>query len=901
MATSEETSGTALGDELTHLQEERNLAQAADPVDDKLVASLEAKIRAIFLANGTKFEAMMSEHRSRVVLPEEIEDEDEDAQYLSIPIVTNSFPAKILIPDDAVVHKYDIRFEGEDIDPKSSSKEESLALIENDIREAIGFDEPISYDADRLIAYKRVPEFSIEYRGVRVRFVPNQQHKWGSLKKQHQMGLAHNWLKPLLHECGLEKMTRDYYDQNSILDVPHTPDLQFIQGYRLSIEACSDFSYLNNIWTNGYVLTVDPCYRILSKETLLEKMMQLKDRSKSNKDYERAVLKELKYESFVCLELKKARAKMKIERIVFDKNVDTYMLTDKKTGEEISLREFIKREHRVSCQSSENGIIIHQHDLKHGETTPQIEAFPPEFCKTTGKPKGIRKNVRKCRQLANNCKLSAEMRQQKITELMNNLRAATLDVQGMADRFEVNCEMKQVQGRLLAEGKVVCEKKHGQSTKSVAYSMNDLQKSLKSTSFIFHGPRQQLKNARKNARLGDGEWMIVHAMKRKPKMIQKLIKKMCEHGPTKELLSPRPVEICVSGNGETPWLKGIPEALEENPEVRAVVIVLPKGDSEVDALYASLKNLLTSECGIISQCVKEENISNDHVQNGITRQLFTKLGVKGLSACVPWKLKFTHTEPLKLTRTPTMLVGLDVNQNKGSQKSAIGMVSSFDRDFVQYHSQLDWQKAKQEEMDTSKMQEMMQKALQNFHDRNRCYPKQVILYRDGVADSQMEKIYNQEIKGIRQAFDDISTECQPKLVYIITQKRVNARFMFEKGGQMHNVPLGTIVDNGVVSSGAWDWYMVPAAAPEGCTSTPTRFIVLVDDLNIASDPKKVLALESFTKQLCNLYYNWSGPVRIPSCVKNADKLSQQFGSKIGPKSNNYQGVHSNLKNLYHYL
>ena len=79
--------------------------------------------------------------------------------------------------------------------------------------------------------------------------------------------------------------------------------------------------------------------------------MQIKDRSKSNKDYERAVLKELKYESFVCLELKKARAKMyqmlckiecimcnglrKIERIVFDKNVDTYMLTDKKTGEEV--------------------------------------------------------------------------------------------------------------------------------------------------------------------------------------------------------------------------------------------------------------------------------------------------------------------------------------------------------------------------------------------------------------------------------------------------------------------------------------------------------------------------------------------------------------------------------------
>jgi len=104
-----------------------------------------------------------------------------------------------------------------------------------------------------------------------------------------------------------------------------------------------------------------------------------------------------------------------------------------------------------------------------------------------------------------------------------------------------------------------------------------------------------------------------------------------------------------------------------------------------------------------------------------------------------------------------------------------------------------------------------------------------------------------------------------------------------------------IVDDVVVSSQYWDFYITPADAPEGCTSTPTRFIVVEDGLGL-KEKKGIVEIEAFTKQQCNLYFNWPGPVRVPACVKNADKLTTQFGSAV-----NGHEPHTNLRNTYHFL
>merc|ERR1711964_464845 len=93
---------------------------------------------------------------------------------------------------------------------------------------------------------------------------------------------------------------------------------------------------------------------------------------------------------------------------------------------------------------------------------------------------------------------------------------------------------------------------------------------------------------------------------------------------------------------------------------------------------------------------------------------------------------------------------------------------------------------------------------------------------------------------------------------------------------------GTVVSHEATSNQFWDWFLVPCSPPAGCTATPTRFIVVHDGLNLSTFPKGggMCDLETFSNQLCSLYYNWPGPVRVPACVKYAHKLSQQFSQAM---------------------
>lgn len=248
-----------------------------------------------------------------------------------------------------------------------------------------------------------------------------------------------------------------------------------------------------------------------------------------------------------------------------------------------------------------------------------------------------------------------------------------------------------------------------------------------------------------------------------------------------------------------------------------------------------------------------------------------------------------------------MLVGIDVNHDRKASQSPVAFVSSWDRDFVRYHSQLKYHKLADEVMNDSEIASFMIDALQNFHNKNRCFPKQVIVYRDGIASTQIEHVVKHELTGIQDAFKQLGLDKakkKVKLEFILVNKRVNSRFVHANTYQ--NVPKGLVVDNVVVSSQYWDFYITPADAPEGCTSTPTRFIIIEDGLGLAEKTEQgqggVMDIEAFTKQLCNLYFNWPGPVRVPACVKNADKLTTQFGSAV-----NGEQPHILLQNTYHFL
>eukprot|EP00494_Astrolonche_serrata_P006954 UN06979 len=455
-------------------------------------------------------------------------------------------------------------------------------------------------------------------------------------------------------------------------------------------------------------------------------------------------------------------------------------------------------------------------------------------------------------------KLPSHARQQRSNDCARRLAEMARKIQSP---LIITSKPRMIKGRLIADAPIYLKQK-GKKDKKI--SINELQSSWK------RGP---LWNQEK---LGKGEWCIMYNKKYSLKKVEKLAKdlmKDCKKSMGNDVLcEPLYESVQYSQGSEIRWGLRIQDVYKQYPQIRVFLVIIPvrsqpdaKSKQSADAIYSEVKTACSRTLGVRSQCVQEHNVTTSHVKEGIIRQMFTKLG------SIPWKVQFNLMgNKLKFDK-PTMLVGINVNHNRKNASSPVGFSSTWDRDFVQFYSQLRYNELSDEIINENLMCSFMTKALKFFKEKNNVYPEQVILYRDGIASTQIKHVQMNEIKGIRKAFKTLPKS--PKLEMLLINKRVNYRFTCE--GQ--NTPSGLIVDNGVSSLQYWDFNLSPADAPEGCTSTPTRYVIIVDDLNL-SNKKAVDEIEAFTLQLCNLYFNWPGPVRVPNVVKNAEKLTTQFGS-----------------------
>lgn len=73
---------------------------------------------------------------------------------------------------------------------------------------------------------------------------------------------------------------------------------------------------------------------------------------------------------------------------------------------------------------------------------------------------------------------------------------------------------------------------------------------------------------------------------------------------------------------------------------------------------------------------------------------------------------------------------------------------------------------------------------------------------------------------------------------------------------------------------ASEFYLVPHNVGVG-TCTPTSFKIVYDNSKLPQE-----ALIEYTYNHCFNYYNYSGGVRVPGCLKNAEKLSKLVGEHM---------------------
>jgi aubergine len=334
---------------------------------------------------------------------------------------------------------------------------------------------------------------------------------------------------------------------------------------------------------------------------------------------------------------------------------------------------------------------------------------------------------------------------------------------------------------------------------------------------------------------------------------------------TYKLRSNKPVLFGIKGDRWNEWEETLRKTL--NPTIKLIVCVLPGARGKA-RLYDDLKRFTFNGMPVPTQCILNATLKKDKglrsVVNKVVMQINAKVGG------IPWALG-----GLPCSDQPTMVIGIDVF-HKANAHSVLGFCATTDRNFARYVS-VPKINAPSEEI-CAQLTDCVYQALCQFFIENKAFPARLVVFRDGVGDSQRSVVLQGEVPQFKAAFQRLRSEGKltaddPRIVLVVVNKRINARFYASQGGKVNNPPLGTIVDRAVTEKVGYDFYVMPAKATQGAM-TPTHFHVVYDDSGLNCNELQALAY-----RMCYSYYNWSGSIRVPAPCQYAHKLAYQYGER----------------------
>ncbi|MCO5608592.1 hypothetical protein L7F22_062805 [Adiantum nelumboides] len=285
-----------------------------------------------------------------------------------------------------------------------------------------------------------------------------------------------------------------------------------------------------------------------------------------------------------------------------------------------------------------------------------------------------------------------------------------------------------------------------------------------------------------------------------------------------------------------------------------ILCILP--ERKTSALYAPLKKLLQTKLSVITQCIAPPRQVKDQYLTNVALKINVKVGGYNSLLALEKSVKLP-----KISSVPTVIFGLDVSHGPpgfSDSPSIAAVVASQEWPyFSRYNVRMRAQSRKVEMiagLHDDKSGGMIVELLKDFYNScnklpglNDRRPKQVIIFRDGVSESQFEQVLRDEYLAFKKAFKKIDTsdDYHPKITLIVVQKRHHTRFFPPTGNQ--NVQPGTIVDAQLCHPRDYDFYLCAHAGLIG-TTRPTHYHVLVDENNFTVDE-----LQDLTHALCYTY------------------------------------------------
>ena len=121
-----------------------------------------------------------------------------------------------------------------------------------------------------------------------------------------------------------------------------------------------------------------------------------------------------------------------------------------------------------------------------------------------------------------------------------------------------------------------------------------------------------------------------------------------------------------------------------------------------------------------------------------------------------------------------MVVGVDVFHDPARRGSSIAaVVTSLNQTMSSWYSTTAFQNPGQELVHCLKI--AFVDGLKKYYETNHVWPDKVIVFRDGVGDSQLDLSASYEAQQFMTSFKNISSDFMPGFAFIVVQKRINTR------------------------------------------------------------------------------------------------------------------------------
>ncbi|XP_047342707.1 protein argonaute 16-like [Impatiens glandulifera] len=276
-------------------------------------------------------------------------------------------------------------------------------------------------------------------------------------------------------------------------------------------------------------------------------------------------------------------------------------------------------------------------------------------------------------------------------------------------------------------------------------------------------------------------------------------------------------------------------------DIQFILCVIP--DRKTSELYGPWKRKCLCAFGIPNQCIAPVKMNDQYLSN-VLLKINTKVG--GINSL----LSIEQTSRISFIHDiPTMILGMDVSHGSpGSDIPSIAaVVGSLHFPLIsRYRAAMRTQPSKAEmieclykPLENGGDGGMMRELLLDFYktSKNR-KPAQIIVFRDGVGESQFSTVLKMELDQMKKAYQALGDGDLPKFTFIVAQKNHHTKLFLANNAEK-NVPPGTVVDTGIVHPHNYDFFMCSHVGIIG-TSRPVHYHVLLD--NIGFEPDKLQQL-----------------------------------------------------------